>query len=149
MKDTLRIKTVMTPFPYSVDATQSLDEAVTVMKEHDIRHLPVRKDEELLGILSERELQLIIARAKSDSSQKEPLVGEVLSGPAHVVDLLTPVAEVVEEMALHRLGAVLVTKSGKLVGVFTATDACRCLADILREMEPEPEDPSRRKAVSI
>jgi hypothetical protein len=39
-------------------------------------------------------------------------------------------------MARDRLGSALVTRRGKLVGVFTVTDACRLLADWLRASFP-------------
>jgi CBS domain-containing protein len=42
-------------------------------------------------------------------------------------------------MAEHRLGSALVVRKGKLVGVFTVTDACRVLAGWLREMGAEVE----------
>ena len=34
-------------------------------------------------------------------------------------------------MAENRLGAAIVTKHDKLVGIFTVTDACRALAEVL------------------
>ena len=43
----------------------------------------------------------------------------------------TPVAIVARTMAEHHIGSALVTKDGKLVGIFTVTDACRALARIL------------------
>jgi CBS domain-containing protein len=41
-------------------------------------------------------------------------------------------------MAARHLGSALVTRSEKLVGIFTATDACRALARVLRERHPDP-----------
>jgi CBS domain-containing protein len=35
-------------------------------------------------------------------------------------------------MAKHHLGSTLVTRKGKLVGVFTARDACQAFCDHLR-----------------
>jgi CBS domain-containing protein len=34
-------------------------------------------------------------------------------------------------MAEHHIGSAVVTKNDKLVGIFTVTDACRALAEIL------------------
>jgi CBS domain-containing protein len=39
-------------------------------------------------------------------------------------------------MAERHLGSALVTRGGKLVGIFTTTDACRALARLLREQHP-------------
>ena len=41
-----KLKNVMTPFPYSVDAHAPIDEAVEFMRRHKIRHLPVRQERE-------------------------------------------------------------------------------------------------------
>ncbi len=50
---------------------------------------------------------------------------------AHVVDLEASLADAAGYMADHRQGSVLVTRRGKLAGVFTSTDACRVLAELL------------------
>jgi CBS domain-containing protein len=34
-------------------------------------------------------------------------------------------------MAEHHIGSAIVTKNDKLVGIFTVTDACRALAEVL------------------
>ena len=39
---------------------------------------------------------------------------------------------VLARMAERRLGSAVVTDGGRIAGVFTATDACRCFADWLR-----------------
>jgi CBS domain-containing protein len=38
---------------------------------------------------------------------------------------------VARTMAEHHIGSAIVTKNDKLVGIFTVTDACRALAEIL------------------
>jgi CBS domain-containing protein len=47
---------------------------------------------------------------------------------------------VLATMARERLGSALVTRRGKLVGVFTVTDACQLTADWLRTCYPESSD---------
>jgi CBS domain-containing protein len=48
---------------------------------------------------------------------------------------------VVAEMAARHIGSAIVLRHGRLVGVFTAVDACRLLAEFLRDRfrpgEPE------------
>jgi CBS domain-containing protein len=39
---------------------------------------------------------------------------------------------VLTEMAERHIGSAIVTDSGKIAGVFTATDACRTFAEFLR-----------------
>ena len=52
---------------------------------------------------------------------------------AYIVDLDTRLDEVLAHMAEHHLGSAIITREGKLVGVFTTTDACRHFAEHLRE----------------
>jgi len=56
-----------------------------------------------------------------------------------VVPASTPVSTVARTMADNRIGSAIVTKDGKLVGIFTVTDACRALAEVL-EGEPKESD---------
>jgi len=45
-------------------------------------------------------------------------------------------------MAEKHIDSVLATKNGKLAGVFTSTDACRCFAEFLRDGFPKwDQDP--------
>ena len=47
------VKTVMTPFPYSVHPDAPVAEARALMRRHGIRHLPVLRDHALVGIITE------------------------------------------------------------------------------------------------
>jgi hypothetical protein len=40
-------------------------------------------------------------------------------------------------MAERRIGSAIVAKNGKLVGIFTVTDACRALAEVLEGKQGE------------
>jgi acetoin utilization protein AcuB len=47
------------------------------------------------------------------------------------------VATVARTMAEKRIGSAIVAKNGKLVGIFTVTDACRALAQVLEGQQGE------------
>jgi acetoin utilization protein AcuB len=134
------VKLAMTPFPYCVDVGASLADAREMMVEHDIHHLPVTDDGALVGVISGREVALGTAIASVRDPSHEPRVREACVLHAYVVEDDAPLEGVVAHMAEHRLGSALVTRKGKLVGVFTVTDACRVLAAWLRERFPPPGD---------
>ena len=52
----LTVEEYTTPYIVSIEPEASLDEALELMQEHDIRHLPVMKGDELKGIVSQRDL---------------------------------------------------------------------------------------------
>lgn len=130
MKRIPSIKTVMTPFPYAVDPGTAVSEALKTMRDHGIHHLPVTGDNNLTGMVSSRDIQLMIA--KHDNAD-ELTISDVMSEDAYTVDLSERLDSVLHRMAEHHLRAVVVTRKGKLVGIFTQIDACGKFAEFLRE----------------
>ena len=133
MRPIPHMKTVMTPFPHAVDSMEDMAVARAMMQQHGIRHLPVIHEGTLGGMLSERDLQLASGIVAFRDPPMQLPVWAVCSREPFVVDLEMPVDEVVEEMASRHLGSAIVTRKGKVVGIFTTTDACRLLAKRMRE----------------
>jgi CBS domain-containing protein len=127
-----KIKTVMTPFPYSIAASASLAEAQEMMRHHDIRHLPVCEGHALFGILVEHDLRI--------RHRELAVVGDVCMRDPYVVELDTPLDVVASQMAERMAAAVLIVKTEKLVGILTVTDVCRLLASVLREGSDRGDD---------
>ena len=121
----------MTPFPHSVDIKAPITEAQAFMEEHGIHHLPVTEDGVLIGIVTARDITLLIGPAFDYPDPGNLTVTDAMVTEAHVVDLETPLTRVAETMAERQLGSALVTRHGKLAGIFTVTDACRVLAEHL------------------
>lgn len=133
MKRMPSIKAVMTPFPYSVDAGASLAEAQQFMRTHGIRHLPVTQNGDLVGSISDRDIKLVLGPDFAYPNAAETRVGDAMVRDPYVVDMDVRLDLVLQEMADRHLGSALVTRHGKLAGVFTVTDACRHFAEFLRE----------------
>ena len=130
-----QLKSAMTPFPFSVEADETVERARTMMDEHDVRHLPVTRDHELVGIVSERDLMRLSGRSP-EASPRELRIQDVQMPDAYIVDLNEPLDNVLMTMAERHIGSALVTRKGRLAGVFTATDACRAFGEYLREVFP-------------
>jgi acetoin utilization protein AcuB len=133
------LKTAMTPFPYAVDLRDTVSEARDLMASHGVHHLPVTREHDLVGVLSDRDLRGV----PTDFAGEPPApvrVEDVYTADPYVVDLEEPLDRVLMTMAERHIGCALVTRKGNLAGVFTNTDACRCFAEHLRTLFPEPED---------
>jgi acetoin utilization protein AcuB len=130
------IRSVMTPFPYFVAAGDSLLAARALMVEHEVRHLPVKEGDRLVGVLSDRDLKRALDPDLGLPPKDELFVRDVSVPDAYTVDTSEPLDGVLEEMASRHLGSVLVTSHGRLAGIFTSTDACRVLCDHLRALGP-------------
>jgi acetoin utilization protein AcuB len=133
-----QILAYMTPFPYSIDVNAPLAEAHAFLRERHIRHLPVTAHGRLVGILTDRDIKLALGPDLDSPPERELAVRDVFQPDSYVVDAGEQLEEVAAKMAERHVGSALVTRSGKLVGIFTTTDACRALARVLREQHPEP-----------
>ena len=131
MKHIPSIKAVMTPFPYSVDVNAPLTEAREFMRQRKIRHLPVTDGQELVGVLTDRDIKLYLGPDFDYPNQKEATVKDVFMDNPYIVNLNERLDKVLRTMAERHIGSVLVTRNGKLAGVFTSTDACQSFAEFL------------------
>jgi CBS domain-containing protein len=141
VRKTPRIKTAMTPFPHSVDVKAPISDAQAFMQEHKIHHLPVTENGVLIGVVTERDITLLLGPAFDYPDPGNLTVTDAMVTETYVVDLETPLTSVARTMAERHLGSALVTRHGKLAGIFTMTDACRVLAEHLSiDSEPGPDE---------
>ena len=119
----------MTQSPHSIGFDQTLVQAHKLMREHDIRHLPVLRGGKLVGMLSERDLAFV--EALRDVNSAKLRVEEAMTPLPFTAPPDAALAGVAREMAEHRYGSAVVMRDGHVIGVFTTTDALRALADAL------------------
>ncbi len=124
-----KVRDYMTPAPKTIGHDQSMELASEYMRKLHVRHLPVLKAGKLVGVISERDINLVLTFANPEAL-KLP-VEEALTPDPYVVSPDTPLREVVTYMADKKLGSALVAEGEKVVGIFTAIDALRALADRL------------------
>ncbi len=101
-----------------------LDAAHRIMKRRRIRHLPVVRGGELLGILSDRDV-LLRARQTDDGMLVVPTTAVALAMTTEVVtcEPTTEVSTLVQVMTERKIDAVpVISGSGRLVGLVTSTD---------------------------
>jgi len=134
------LKSVMTPFPSSIDAEAPVREAIEFMREAGFRHLPVTVDGTVQGVVSDRDIQLILGPDFAYPREDEVRVKDAIAGGPHVVDINTRLDSALHYLVEHHIDSVAVTKHGKLVGIFTATDACRAFAEHLGAFFNAPGD---------
>jgi acetoin utilization protein AcuB len=133
------IKGAMRPFPFSIQADAELGEAKRLFAAHGIRHLPVLAGERLVGLLSLHGIERAEAVAIRDSAVL-PLVREVMTESVYTVASDEPLDNVLLQMAARRLGSAIVVRGGRVVGIFTTTDALRGFAEHLRRDLPSGGD---------
>jgi acetoin utilization protein AcuB len=125
------VRDFMTADPFTVGPIDTLATARKLMKEHDIRHLPVVDGGSPVGLVSERDL-FAIERYR-DVVPERTEVHEAMAPLPYCVEAAAPLDEVISQMAANRLGSALVVEHGKLIGLFTTVDALRATLELCRQ----------------
>jgi acetoin utilization protein AcuB len=113
----------MTPPPATITGETSVKEALGIIQEHKLRHLPVLDERgRLVGIVSEKDL----LRADGDSKVEKVMTREVIT-----VTEYTALEEAARIMADHRISSLPVMRDGKLVGIITETDLFYIFLELL------------------
>jgi len=120
----------MTPFAISVEIDASAGTAEDLMIDHEVRHLVVMDSGKLVGAISDRDLAFT-SNSDHDSLRDRIRVRDICSFDVYVVDHTETLDQVVGQMAERHIGSAVVRDGERVAGIFTATDACRCLAALL------------------
>lgn len=126
-----RVSEHMSALKHWVKADDPLTQAKELMQLHAVRHLPVVKGDTLVGLISLGDLYAMEAVHEADPDRTH--VSEAMSRDVLQVAPDAPLGEVARQMADARVGSAVVMAEGAIVGVFTGTDACRVLAEVLAE----------------
>ena len=124
----------MTRGPHTIGREQSLVAAKQMMTKVHVRHLPVLHGGKLVGVLSERE----VAALETLPGSTQLTVEDAMVPDVFMTSADAPLATVAGEMARLRLGSAIVVEDEHVVGVFTAVDALRALADALTSRPATP-----------
>jgi CBS domain-containing protein len=134
MSDIPEIGSVMTRQPDSIGEGDSVHAAQTLMEQRGIRHLPVVQDEQVVGIVTDRDVKRVLDPLVDFPAQQP--VREIMVPSPYVVTPDEPLDAVLLTMAERRIGCVVVVNGGRLKGIFTTTDAARLLGQQLRDPGP-------------
>ncbi len=125
------VAALMKPFPYFACPDDPVAHALKLMKEHNIRHVPIKQGEKVVGIVSERDLRWMGSPAIVLPDPEEIPIHHVQVNNPYTVEITTPLNTVLQQMSERKIGAAVVVKSGQLAGIVTVTDICRALAELL------------------
>jgi acetoin utilization protein AcuB len=116
--------------PVVIAEGDSMKRAMDLLKEHDIRHLPVLKDKEkLVGILSERDIKQASPSSATSLEVREIYylldkikVKQIMTRRPYTVSSTTPIEEAALIIREKKIGCLPVVDEGMLVGILTETD---------------------------
>jgi acetoin utilization protein AcuB len=135
----MNLADVATTRVIAVPADESIDRAIAIMEEHEVHHLPVVSQGNVVGMLSDRD---ILTAVGGLTSAQRRLPGGRVAGPQKVADLMSkPVhtlapgdtIRLATRLMVHeRIHAIPLVRAGELVGIVTGVDL---LAGIFRAPE--------------
>ncbi len=136
-----KVRDWMTTNPITIDAGASIVQALHLLKERDVRRLPVMRDGKLVGLVTERML-LTFSPGKSTSLDtwelhyllaKTPVTAAMNPKP-HTVPPDTDLADCAQIIHDRKLnGVTVVDGKGDLVGILTTTNALEALVWFARQ----------------
>ncbi len=123
------ISRYMTLAPAVIGPDEPMARAHELMRARRIRHLPVVDGDTLVGVVSQRDLQLM--ETLCDVDPAVVTVREAMTAPAYAVRPDAPMDQVIPEMLERRLGSAVVVGDSGVEGIFTSEDGLRALLDLL------------------
>jgi len=127
----------MTRKVFIIAPDSSVSDAVKLMKEKKIKHIPVVKDERLKGIISDRDIREFMP-SKATSLDVYELhyllattkVKEMMKTKVFTITADSAVEEAAMLMFDYNIGSLPVVEDGKVVGIISDRDIFRVLVDI-------------------
>jgi len=120
---------IMTRHPETIHSDETLAKAKEMMDVAGFRRLPVVKDGEMVGMLTERNLREHFGYLESTK------VNVAMSTPVVSVGPNSTVQEATRLMLRHKIGGLPVVDSGKLVGIVTTIDMLRAFLEVVESFE--------------
>ena len=138
----MRAGTLMTAYPVTVTPQTTVAEALDLMRDMDIRHLPVVDGGALVGMLSDRDLAYLnVGGLLTDQGAEgvrrklaTPVI-KLMRPDVICVEPETDLSDVVELLIEHKIGAVPVVRpdTRAVLGIVS-------YIDVLRAVQEELED---------
>lgn len=115
---------------YSLSPDDATLDAVSLMREQNVRHVPVVSESTLVGILSDRD---VLRGCPRDEGKRPISVNElrldqastvrgIMSQRVQVLDESASLADAARVMVAHKIGGLPIIRHGDLVGIITETD---------------------------
>ncbi len=134
----MKIEQFMTSDPITAGTDTNMEEAMQLMRLHQIRHLPVVEDAKLVGIVTERDIRRASPSLLSGIDQEEyksvlqsTPISRIMTREPLTVTRDTPLVEVVRLLFQKKFGSLPIVEDHAIIGIFTDYDALKVLLKVL------------------
>ena len=135
----MKVVDVMTKDPLTVTPSEAIGQADELMNGNKIRQLPVVEDNELVGIVTDRDIRSFLRASPLYEPDEREAAFNVKIRRIMTTDPITvspddDLAEAVELLIEQKIGGIpVVDEAEGLVGIVTYVDVLRCFLNRLRE----------------
>ncbi|MCR9161365.1 MAG: CBS domain-containing protein [Nannocystaceae bacterium] len=132
------ISDFMTPVVCCADVELTLADARDRMTANKIRHLLITRGPMVVGVLSQRDIDV----ADASAGKREALtIADAMHTDVFTCNDGAPLGDVVAAMESRKIGCTIVRDGSRAVGIFTTTDALRAVRALLAGEQVEPLSP--------
>jgi len=145
----------MTRDPVTLDAAASIGDAIALVSEYGVRHVPILRNGALIGVLSDRDLRPVegmLAVDALDAARVEARlavpVTAIVQGTPVTVEPSASIATVIDRMLDEHVGAVVVVGAAdEVLGIVSYVDVLGVARALFarRPSEPPPSPKTRSK----
>ena len=147
----LSVDEIMTRDPHTLGPDDTLRDAALLMREHNIRHIPIVDAEGgVVGLVSHRDvlaasdsnvLRQVSLEEGDSGNEKYVALSSVMSTPVETTDDHASLLGAAITLRQHRMGCLPITRDGKLVGIISDSDFLEVAIALLEQVElSEPEE---------
>ncbi|NVI96588.1 CBS domain-containing protein [Myxococcus sp. AM009] len=127
---------LMTRDVVTLKETQNLAKADELLRLHRIRHLPVVRQEKLVGLITHRDLLRAAANHATDPAAQPLWAADIMTRDVQTVRPDTPLRRAVTLMLDHKYGCLpVVDEGGVLQGLLTEADLVRYAQHLIGEQD--------------
>lgn len=136
------VKDILVQRLITISANASMAEAEKMLKEAHIRHLPVSQGKEIVGIISDRDIQrarTVIRTEESNQTliQRYKKVSDYMASPVKTMRIDDNLEDLTREMIRQKISSfIILDEASSPVGIITTEDLLLVLLDKLETGAP-------------
>jgi CBS domain-containing protein len=137
------VRDTMTENPRSINASASVVDAARLMREEHLGSLPITDDEQLVGMITDRDITTRVVAEASDPLKTS--IEDVYSRDLIAVEPDKDLDEALQLMARHQVRRLPVVENGRLVGIVAQADIALSENEKTGELVEAISEPSERE----
>ena len=122
----MKVREIMSNRVLSLRHSDTVSDAAQLLSNHNVGSIPVITDNELVGIITDRDIVLRCVAGKSDPTQMR--IGEIMSTKILTVSPDDSVRKAMDIMAANQVRRLPVTEGKRVVGMLSLADIARANA---------------------